>query len=360
MQTRTGRDGLQNARLHATSPSRTLRSHAEGRCRWCGNRIVWFDRYDGGRIPLTPVEFPKAGIPQRYRWTVSGGLAQPGSHGRLDQFCRIAHPAICPAAQHEDLDERLLPLLQSLGVLTQKMIRAGEFTPPPQSEAATEEAVQDAEPEAAPAADSRPVRHVIAWNDRLRIAPGPVDDLRCVAFDDNTQERCDRPVFDETEGCWQQIPLPPPATRRRTAAPRGAIWVWELTPLAYMDALRWVRQHCQAHHGSDATNAVAVEIVDFHPDRHAAYLTRTRPEGYQDAEKDTGAEEPSGPKRTTCASTDCHNATLDRRAPKGWLCWQCTRTAKRRVTTHRRWQSDPTSEQPARPWRRLPGQGDAP
>ncbi|MFD9685178.1 DUF6083 domain-containing protein [Kitasatospora sp. NPDC059088] len=330
-----GRGALTNARLHSNSPSKTLRTHGNGACGYCGNLVEWFDRHDGGRIPLTPMEFPSPRVPLRYRWSVSGGVARPGAYGRIDQFCRIAHPAICPAVEHDDLDPAIHPLHQALGVRMQKLISEGSFIPRLRDEAPTEDAAQDVEPDL-PA--DRPVqRHVLACNNTLRIAPGPIDELQCVALDEETQDRCKRGVFELDEGQWVQVPVPPSRARPKSTVKRP-MWVWEVNPLAsYLDALRWLRQHCPAHHQSEAPDTAAVELVGFHTDRHARYITLDRPAGFQptEAPADTG---PQGPKTTTCAGDHCNNTTVVPEAGADWLCYRCARRARTRVATARRWQ----------------------
>ncbi|MFJ6140549.1 DUF6083 domain-containing protein [Kitasatospora sp. NPDC092286] len=339
--TEPGRGGLTNARLHASNPSKTLRVNGGGTCGYCGNQVEWFDRHDGGRIPLTPMEFPSLRVPLRYRWAVSGGVARPGAYGRIDQFCRIAHPAICPAVEHDDLHDAVKPLQQALGVRMQKLIKDGAFIPRLRNEPSTEEAVQDAEPE-------QPAhRHVLAYTSILRIAPGPIDELQCVALDDDTADRCKREVFEPDEGRWTQVPVPPTRTRTRAAAPGGPMWVWEVDPLlAYMDALRWLRQHCPVHHQSEAPDATAVEIVDFHSTRHAQYILRSRPESFPLLAEEEQRAPTGGPEKTRCAGDNCHNTTVIAGVQPGWLCYMCERRAGRRAATHRRWQQGQKTEGP--------------
>ncbi|MFJ6382627.1 hypothetical protein ACIQI7_21815 [Kitasatospora sp. NPDC092039] len=225
------------------------------------------------------------------------------------------------------------------------MINEGAFVPRLRDEAPTEDAAQDAEPEVQ--AEQPPSRHILACASTLRIAPGPIDELCCVALDEDTADRCKRGVFEPDEGQWVQMPVPAPRTRTRarTAPAGGPMWVWEVNPLlGYMDSLRWLRQHCAGHHQSEAPDATAVELVDFHPGWHAPYVLRDRPEGFalpaEPAEKPQGREH----SRVVCAGDDCHNSTVVRGVRPGWLCYVCTRRAGRRTATHRRWQQYPRTE----------------
>ncbi|MFG2712016.1 DUF6083 domain-containing protein [Streptomyces goshikiensis] len=56
----------------------------------CRHLVEYYDRDDGGRIPLVPHE----SIPLRSRWNVNGGVASVGAQGLA--HCYIAHPAPCP------------------------------------------------------------------------------------------------------------------------------------------------------------------------------------------------------------------------------------------------------------------------
>ncbi|MFJ1757333.1 DUF6083 domain-containing protein [Kitasatospora sp. NPDC088134] len=344
------------ARLDPWSPSKTLRSHATGACQYCGNPVEWYDRADGGRIPMLPGEFPARRIPGRYRWTVEGGSARHGSHGRIDKFCRIAHPAVCPGVQHTGLDPVLVPLQQALALRTRRMIDAGTFTAPLADDTA-EDAAEEPEPAPAPDAPAPAGRHVLAWGGRLRIAPCPIDEVRCIALDDESGDRCEDTLFDLAEGSWEQIPVPVPPGRKNTR-PRGAMWVWELAPLHYRDALRWMQQRCTLHHDSDAPDAVPCEFVEFNADRHGNFVLRHRPPGYQrPAPAPEPGAEPGEPVRTVCSGDNCTNTTVVPDVPPDWLCYACARTRQRRSETHRRWQHQPDDAPPRlRPWQKQEGQ----
>ncbi|MFD7735862.1 DUF6083 domain-containing protein [Kitasatospora phosalacinea] len=341
---------LTATRLDPWSPSRTLRAHATGACQRCGNPIEWYDRADGGRIPLLPGEFPAARVPGRYRWTVEGGSARHGSHGRIDKFCRIPHPAVCPGVQHTGLDPVLEPLLQALAVRTRKMIDAGTFTAP-LAEDTDEDVAQEPEPAPQPDAPAPADRHVLAWGGRLRIAPCPIDEVRCIALDDENGERCEDTLFDLAEGSWEQIPVPTPRGRKNTRS-RGAMWVWELAPLHYRDALRWMQQRCSVHHDSDAPDAVAPEFVEFNADRHGNFILRHRPYGFErpTPATDPAAAPPAEPVRTVCSGDHCTNTTVVPDVEAGWLCYACARTGQRRAGVHRRWQQPDTAQPRPRPW----------
>ncbi|AXI78252.1 DUF6083 domain-containing protein [Peterkaempfera bronchialis] len=319
-------------RIHQSSASKTLRSNDVDTCRYCGNLIEWFDRWNAARIPLTPMEFPSRAVPPRYAWNVSNGVAHGGSGG---EFCRIPHPAICPALDHDDLDPVLQPLVKALAVRMRTAIAHGTFTP-----AVPEEPAQ-AEPRAESAA-VRPARHVLMYMGILYLAPGPIDEVRCVAYYDTLGDRCSNPVLEPEarEGSWTQTPIPSvPGRLGRSAAFNGTMWVFELSVPDYHSALRWLRQRCSLHHPSGPDHdAVAPEWAEFQPGTHHAHILRQRP---ADADihapalpnllRHTAAARPS----TTCAGQGCANASLAPVGP-GWLCYQCTAKLKRRQQAERR------------------------
>ncbi|MFD8597498.1 DUF6083 domain-containing protein [Kitasatospora sp. NPDC059646] len=344
--------GLTAARLDPWSPSKTLRADATGTCNRCGNPVEWYDRADGGRIPMLHGEFPAKRVPFQYRWSVEGGVARRGSYGRVDLRCRIPHPTVCPNVDHTGLDPVMLPMVQALAVRTRKMIENGTFTPPI-DEDVDEDAAQEVEPEPQPEAEAPTGRHVLAWGGRLRIAPCRIDDVRCIAWDDNTDDRCERTLFDIAEGAWEQIPVPAPSGRRNRG-PRGAMWVWELSPLDYRDALRWIQQRCTEHNGGNAPDAVPNEFVDFNADRHGRFIIRRRPEGYARPAPTPADDTPAAPRTTNCAGGYCSNTTVVAVGPD-WLCYSCERTQRRRVGVHRRWQQSSDQKPHRRPWERQEG-----
>ncbi|MFF2751747.1 DUF6083 domain-containing protein [Kitasatospora sp. NPDC058048] len=341
-----GGDAGRGLRLHASNPSKVLRARARGTCSWCGNIVEWFDRFDGGRIPLTPMPFPSHRVPRRHQWSVDRGMAHSGTVG--DQ-CRIPHPAICPALEHIGQEPELARMTQVLGVNTRKLIDSGRFVPP--SEVPDDEdEVEQPEPENA-AADGN-IRHVLSHGSVLKICPGRIEDLQCVADAEGTGRRCENPVFDASEGGWTQVDIPPAAGRNGKAillTYRGRMWAWEIQPLDYMDALRWLWQKCPVH--QNAPEAHDRELIDFSTARHAPFILAERPRGYEPVretgESGGGAPQFSEAERTQCAADGCWNGTI---VPvgEGWLCWQCAKRARTRETVRRKWQKNP------QPVRRLP------
>ncbi|MER7848321.1 DUF6083 domain-containing protein [Kitasatospora sp. NPDC096077] len=330
-------------RLHASNPSKVLRSRARGTCGWCGNVVDWFDRFDGGRIPLTPMLFPSVRVPRRHQWSVDRGMAHLGATG---DECRIPHPAICPALEHVGQDPELARMTQVLGVNTRKLIDTGKFTPPA---AAPDDEDEIAQPEPENAAPDGSARHILYHGSVLKICPGRIEDLQCVADAESTRRRCENPVFDISEGGWTQVDIPPAAGRSGKAillTYRGRMWAWEIQPLDYKDALRWFWQKCPMHH--NAPEAHDRELIDFSTARHAPFILTERPPGYEAAQTTTAASgsatQPSEAGRTRCASDGCWNGTL---VPvnDGWLCWQCAKRARTRETVRRKWQQNP---QPSR------------
>lgn len=114
-------------RLHQSNQSRLLRRDGVGPCTFCGNPVEWFDQYNAKRIPLTP-EFPARRVPARYRWHLSGGVAYPGTE-RFSEYCRVPHPAVCPAVEHEALPRQLDEVRRVLAVRMRERIEQGLFTP---------------------------------------------------------------------------------------------------------------------------------------------------------------------------------------------------------------------------------------
>jgi hypothetical protein len=229
-----------------------------------------------------------------------------------------------------------------------RSINAGTFTPQVEDDL-TEEDIREPEPASAAAPGS--VRHTLSYADILRIAPGPVTELGCVAMDRHTRQRCEGEVFAADEGQWEQTETPPVIARGRRGTLttfRGPMWVWALRPLDFRTALRWLHQHCAVHHFSSSANAVPVELVDFRTDKHAPFILRKRPEGFElpaalEQEAEGWNIRPMG-ERTQCAGAGCPNGTVVAVA-KGWLCYMCERLSRRRTASHRRWQQ--MGQQPA-------------
>ncbi|MFJ9460930.1 DUF6083 domain-containing protein [Kitasatospora sp. NPDC101447] len=330
--------GLRNGWIHRRSPSKVLRSRATGRCKWCGNRVLWYDRHDGGRIPLAPARFPAHRIPPRFRWSVDVGLAASGA---LFGDCFLAHPAICPAVEHEDLPQEIEDIVRVLGLRMRKMIRSGEFVPadPPLDE------TEVAEPEPA-AAVGAGERHVVCHGPVLRICPGRVEDLQCVA-EGAPGQRCERAVFSSAEGRWVEVDIPEAKGRLGKAillTYRGRMWVWEIDPLDFRDTTRWLWQRCPSH--ASAAEMYERELVGFSTIRHHGFILRRRPAGYDYAverpEKSAGG---TSSERTLCAGDGCRNGTI-MSVDKGWLCWRCAPKARRRQGTWDRARKERTLPHP--------------
>lgn len=319
--------------LHRSNQTKLLRRDAAARCKYCGTPIEWFERYDALRIPLTP-EFPSRRIPASMRWHVNNGVAYPGTDSNSG-YCRIPHPAVCPAADHPDLLDELQEVVQRLAVRMRALIEKGEFTP--YIERPSEEEVTGPDPD-----ETEEARHIIAYHGTLRIAPCEIDQLQCIATDRKTGQRCESGVFDLNEGSWEIVELPhAPGRQGQTilSLTGGEMWAWSITEF---NALRrWWVQRCHDHFESPQPDHVKNELVLFHPLRHGDFILTERPEGYERPIREGVMVVHDGPgKRTTCAAVGCSNATLAN-APEGWLCWRCEKLEKRRTQIHRRYQHHP-------------------
>ncbi|MER5747122.1 DUF6083 domain-containing protein [Streptomyces sp. NPDC002225] len=328
--------------LHRSNQTKVLRSAAVSRCKYCGVPVEWFDRHDGMRIPLT-CEFPTRCIPARMRWHVDRGVAYPG-HDTSSQYCRIPHPAVCPATDHPDLPPPLQDVVRRLAIRMRTGIDNGTFIPPP-VETETE---TDAE---SPGPDQvQHVRHVINCHGSLRIGPGPIEELQCIARDSHTEQRCENGICDLTEGRWELTSINPDHATGRQGQQildltGGSIWAWHLTDFTVVR--RWWAQRCHAHFGTDEPDHVANEFVPFHPLRHDAHVLTQRPDGYDLPGVSDGRHDiRCGPEeRVKCATPTCSNSTVT--SPhKGWLCWQCEKLQQRRERTHRRWNQLLPDDQP--------------
>ncbi|MEU7179897.1 MULTISPECIES: DUF6083 domain-containing protein [Streptomyces] len=330
--------------LHRSNTTRLLRSKAQGVCAYCSCPVEWFDRYDERRIPLMPGEFPLKHIPPRYRWYVDGGVAYAGTL-RGYRYCRLAHTAICPALDHDDLDEILRPLVTKLGARMQNKINAGEFTP---RAVESHDPGAVAEPEPANAARAGQVRHTIRYANTLRLAPGRIEDLQCTATADD-EERCTETVYSLSslaDGHWVRTEIPYAAGREGEQilnVTGGMMWVWSLDSVDFQAVKRWLTQRCDLHAGTSAPDHSPREWVGFDPVRHAAFILGHKPEGYPEP----GPAVPDvrvyhEPRKTRCAGVGCSNGTTAT-VPDGWLCDACERRRKRRADVHARWQKGGTS-----------------
>ncbi|WP_244900440.1 DUF6083 domain-containing protein [Streptomyces nanshensis] len=322
--------------VHRTNQSRLLRKQARGECAYCGTPVEWYDRYDARRIPLSP-ELPAAQIPERYQWHISRGVAYPGVDPRAPRYCRVPHPAMCPALEHADLPPELGDVVAVLAVRMRKRIDSG-FVPtlPPAPGDDQERDGDEGKPSRrpGPTAPER-VRHTVHYTGSLRLGPGPLEDLQCTAAREDGA-RCPNPVFVTGEGRWELLDLPHLPGRRGQmilSASNGKMWVWSLTTLDFPAAARWLRQRCPAH--DDHTAAFCrPEWEDFHPLRHSDFIVARKPEGYEPAPGD-GPTIHDGPRTLRqCAQTGCHNTT-PAAVPDGWLCWQCRKRLNRRTGARR-------------------------
>ncbi|MFH8371417.1 DUF6083 domain-containing protein [Streptomyces sp. NPDC018031] len=322
-------------RLHRSNQSKLLRSTAADRCVYCGTPIEWFDRFDNQRIPLTP-EVPALRVPERFRWHVHKGVAYAGTDPRARAYCRLPHPAVCPALDHEGLPPELADVVMRLGVRMHTRIARGDFVPALLPVA--EEQVSEPEPEDADPPEG--TRHIIAYSNILRLGPCRIEDIQCIATAEDGQ-RCPNEILVLEDGIWEQMDIPyAPGREGQALLSRsdGKMWVWSLK-VDYATVTRWLKQRCTSHdpQASTAPDDRPHEWVAFHPLRHADYIVTERPDGY-DLPPPDGITVHDGPtKRQQCAAPACFNATVSPVA-EGWLCWRCAKVAKQRQRTHRRWQ----------------------
>ncbi|MFD9047829.1 DUF6083 domain-containing protein [Streptomyces zaomyceticus] len=317
--------------LHRSNQTKLLRRKAVDRCKYCGTPIEWFERYDTLRIPLS-TEFPAPLIPPKMRWHLSKGVAYPGGDPQT-KFCRIPHPAICPAVTHPDLPDELRDVVARLAVRMRGRIERGEFAP-------YLEPVEEVEAEIAEPDVVDTIRHVVSYYGTLRIAPGEVHDLQCIATDRKTGQRCEGGVFDLDDGKWEEVEIPHAPGRQGQqilSETGGRMWAWAVNDFELLR--RWWKQRCIDHFRSSQPDHVPFEVVLFHPLKHADYILTARPEGYERTPKGDQLVVHDGPTKdiTTCAAASCRHSTLGKMAD-GWLCWSCERTERRRARVHRRWQ----------------------
>lgn len=320
--------------LHRSTKTTTLRSSGVSRCKYCGTPVEWFERYDAAKIPLTN-EFPSRRIPPNFRWHIERGIAYPGTDAS-NAYCRIPHPAICPAIDHSDLPPVIEELVRLLAVRMRTAIDKGEFSP--YVEPVVAEEVESPEPE-----NVEPVRHVIAYGGTLRIGPCAIEELQCIARDSQTEKRCEYGVCDLSEGRWEPVPIDEKQAVGRLGQmvlnlTAGTIWAWVLAD--FNVALRWWKQQCPEHYSNPQPDHVMCELVTFHPLRHDAYILTERPA--EDTASPTSAVVVhEGPRaRTKCASSSCSNASVLEH-PDTWLCWQCEKLERRRRLIHQRWAKPP-------------------
>ncbi|WP_427251112.1 DUF6083 domain-containing protein [Bacillus cereus] len=323
-------------RLHRTSPSTALRADSVTRCRHCNHLIEFFDRFDGGRIPLMPHQFRSADIPERLRWSVNGGLAYLGDSGHA--LCRVPHPAVCPGVEHDDGDPELEAARTAHGKRTRKWIDTGEFTPQPR-EAAVEADVAEQQ------VDAGCVRHIMRYASWLWLGPDAIDAIQCVARANSTGQRCRNTVFDADlrEGSWEQAEVPAQQGRGGRTLSGGLMWVYQLHVLGPEEIKRWMKQRCPQHApGQTSTpDAIAPQWVRFDVWRHPEFVLHERPRWKWEP---VGQTHPllsrlaDAHPTTQCAGESCRNGTV-RTVEPGWLCWECERKHQRRSRIHRRLQA---------------------
>ncbi|MFB6632188.1 DUF6083 domain-containing protein [Streptomyces sp. NPDC056362] len=331
------RGGRRTLRLHASSASKSLRADKAKRCKFCHHQVEWYERFDGGVVPLIPYEFRTGEVPERCRWSVANGLAYIGDGARIT--CRMAHPAVCPGVEHDDHDPELERARLVHAVKTRRWIEDGTFTPAVKGDETDveEQKVQAAEGE---------VRHVVVYSHQQWLAPTSVYQIQCVAHAHKTRERCKNKVWDEdlNEGHWEQLDIPMPKGRqgRLTLWSGQKMWVYALHSLYAPEYKRWLDQRCVVHGaGSPAHNALDPEWVRFDTWRHSAFIAHDQPREPQDLQR---LQHPLLSRinqvrdRIICAAPGCHNGTVTAEAP-GWLCYKCEPEARRRARVHHRWQS---------------------
>ncbi|MGW0538556.1 DUF6083 domain-containing protein [Streptomyces sp. NPDC003032] len=332
--------GRSRIRIHRSSPTTTLRRKCQSQCRFCGHSVEYFDRFDGGRLPMIPHLFPARHIPPRLRWHVEGGMAYTGCGGNM--LCRVAHPAFCPMVDHDDNDPEMERARRALAVRTRRWIDAGEFVPdlrPSPTEADVAEQHVDE-------GDIGVVRHLIRYTNALWLGPTVIDRIRCVAMAASTGERCKNLVLSSAvyDGEWEEmeIPIAPGRAGQQTLWAGTTMWVYGLHALTPSECLRWIKQRCTYHlpHGSTTPDNISPQWIRFDPLRHAEFILYQRPIW---APEIKGQEHPllsrlkPVAKLTGCAEPECRNTT-PRTVAAEWRCWKCGPRYERRQKTHRMWQ----------------------
>ncbi|WP_406466383.1 DUF6083 domain-containing protein (plasmid) [Streptomyces sp. NBC_00111] len=324
--------------LHRSNQTKILRQAGVSLCKYCGTPVEWFQRYDALRIPLTN-EFPSRRVPASLRWHINRGVAYPGTDAS-NGYCRIPHPAICPAVDHPDLPPTIQDLVRRLAVRMRTAIERGEFEPfvEPDDPVAAEE-VESPGPEKV-----RQVRHVVGYHSLLRIGPCAIEDLQCIARDEHTEHRCEGRVADLSEGRWERVAINEEQATGRLGQmvlnlTGGSIWVWHLPD--FNVSLRWWNQRCHDHFNSPQPDHTENEFVPFHPLRHDAFVLTERPTGYDLNTEDALLVIHDGPgERTKCAGPSCTNTSV-LSPEEGWMCWQCEKLLRRRRAVHQRWGQAP-------------------
>ncbi|MFJ3941777.1 DUF6083 domain-containing protein [Streptomyces parvus] len=249
-------------RVAATSPSRLLRAGHTSRCRRCGHRTDIYPRTDQRPITLHPAELATTHVPASCRWHLSSGIAHP--HGDGSAWCRVPHAVVCPARTSTcPASPHLEAVRRHLAVRTRRLIDTGAFT------SASPPAVGP--PARAAAAPARPIVQILLIR---YLAPGPLDDIRCVA-QTRHRRRCPQSVLTPGSAAGRWTLLPPTPCRGRLALPDTLMAVYDLGHLPYTEQLRWSAQRCPAHAASGAPDLALTDWQTFHPRLHAAHI-RTR------------------------------------------------------------------------------------
>jgi len=247
-------------RIAEDSPSRLLRTAQGARCDFCGNPVEWYQRPGSTAVPLHPVELPAGSVPPGERWHVSSGVAHASHDGSA--WCRVRHHAVCPAGPTANRSLLLEETQRVLGLTSRRLQDAGLFTPRPEQPA-----------QAAPDAPVRPVVRIICAR---YLAPGPLEELQCVA-QTRARRRCSLPVLDPEAlpGTWRLElvdPLLRPGDGHLPADPE-VMALYDLTGLPYAEQMRWRAQRCTAHVAvRGAADSALVAWEPFDPVRHRLYI----------------------------------------------------------------------------------------
>ncbi|MFD4370610.1 DUF6083 domain-containing protein [Streptomyces sp. NPDC058486] len=322
-------------RIHKNSASKTLRREAVERCRYCHHPIDWYQRYDNDAwIPLLLGEFPAHRLHPRLHWSVFNGVAHSGDDGTTR--CRIPHPAVCPALQHDDDLTELEGLRRSYAVTTRGWIDEGVFVPAQRQvseEEITEQFIEGV----------GVIRHTVSYASVLLLAPTTVDELRCIARAATTGGRCQRTVFDtgRPEGHWDEVHIPVPSGRagQATLWDGQRMWIYSLDALYPLEWKRWRSQRCTDHAETSAPSVGKEEWLPFHALRHDDFIVRDRPADLYTRDRGIGlGGSLFQPKVGQYRCASCTNRSYEPQS-KDWLCWECAPVAARRARTHAKWQS---------------------
>ncbi|MFD5914850.1 DUF6083 domain-containing protein [Streptomyces massasporeus] len=322
-------------RVHQSSPSTLLRRNALAHCRYCGERMEYFDRHDHGRIPMVPKALPSARFPVQMRWHILRGIALPGDGG--EAYCYVPHPAFCAAVDHPESSRELTQARAVFRRRFDKRVSEG-FVPDLRPSDEDEVAEQHVEP-------VEGLRHVIAYASLLWLAPGKVEDIQCVARAWRTGERCQNAVS-HSEGTWTEteIPYTPGRAGQEVLWSGSTMWVYALHTLYPDEFRRWMQQRCIQHTGGAGMDGDVLppQWVRFRPLAHDEFILRDRPAHVElPPMVDTRVASISlEPERTECATPDCRNGSVAT-VPKGWLCYKCARVREHREHTHRKWIQQP-------------------